>query len=444
MAIRLPRPALAATGVRDETPDWMRAVLAGWSAAAVGALLTFLPIVVIWLASPSATVGVDAVVRIGIGAWALGHGVPVTTAIGTLSVIPLLLTVLLIWGASWPASRLASRLQRGEPTRVDWLGRLRRDVAAQGAVFVLTYGLTGLLGCLLARSDEVSPSMPWAALAFPVVGLLAYLHGLRREFRDDLAQVAPGWRVTSARPADDPGQGLAGEAPGDGPRVPTWVWTGCRVGVRVLALLLAAGALLTVALLVVRGGWIVDLYGELSPGVLGGAVLTGGQLLYLPDLAVWALSWMAGAGFGIGVGSSITISQSTPGLLPLVPILGALPGPGDLPWFTWLFLLVPVGAGALIERLVTTRMGADLFDRALAVTAACLVAAVGSGLFGVLASGSLGSGRLAEVGVPAWLMAGLLGGELALGAALAFGARTFRRPILQRITRTGPGGEASD
>ncbi len=401
----LGRLADPAESVTRSVPGWARSALGGLEAAAVGAILTCLPFVVIWLASPTVDASAGTVLSVGLSAWALGHGVPAQSAIGAISLIPLLLTVLLAWIASWPAARLASRLDRSDNSpRLDWLGSLRRDVAAQGAVFVLAYGVAGLLGCLLARSPDAAPVLPWAALAFPLVGLAAYMRGLHVEFRSDLGDVAPDWRL----------------------RGPAWVWSGIGAGLRTLALLVAAGALLVVAIVVARGGQVVDLYGELSPGLLGGAALGAVQLLYVPTFAIWGLSWMAGAGFGVGVGASVTITQSTPGLLPLVPVFGAVPDPGPLPWWTWLFLLVPIAGGALIERRVTAALGPDPLDRALGCAVACVAAGIGAGILGMLASGSLGSGRLSSVGVPAWLMAALLGGELAIGAALALAVGRLR------------------
>ena len=78
-------------------------------------------------------------------------------------------------------------------------------------------------------------------------------------------------------------------------------------------------------------------------------MLTLGQVVILPNVALWAASWMAGPGFGLGEGAAITWSQSNPGLLPLIPGLGAVPAPGPLPDGLWLSALVPVAAGAVVE-----------------------------------------------------------------------------------------------
>jgi hypothetical protein len=51
----------------------------------------------------------------------------------------------------------------------------------------------------------------------------------------------------------------------------------------------------------------------------------------LPNLAVWALAWLAGPGFQIADGSTITLAGAHPGLMPMIPVLGALPSDGHGP-----------------------------------------------------------------------------------------------------------------
>ena len=52
-----------------------------------------------------------------------------------------------------------------------------------------------------------------AALTFPLVGLIAYVRGLAVEFRSDLGDVAPGWRVHVAFPVEEPGGSERPERP---------------------------------------------------------------------------------------------------------------------------------------------------------------------------------------------------------------------------------------
>ncbi len=87
-----------------------------------------------------------------------------------------------------------------------------------------------------------------------------------------------------------------------------------------------------------------------AAGGLGGIVLALAQVASLPNLALWAVSFMAGPGFRVVEGGTVSWSGSEGGLLPMVPVLAALPQPGDFPWFTALSVLVVVAVGAFVAR----------------------------------------------------------------------------------------------
>jgi hypothetical protein len=59
--------------------------------------------------------------------------------------------------------------------------------------------------------------------------------------------------------------------------------------------------------------------------VLGGAVLSLGQLVYLPTLIVWGASFAAGPGFAVGAGTAVSPAGTTLGVLPGIPSLGLIP-----------------------------------------------------------------------------------------------------------------------
>ena len=115
----------------------------------------------------------------------------------------------------------------------------------------------------------------------------------------------------------------------------------------VLVGLTAVAFLLVLGLLLLRGERILALYGSLDAGVVGTLVLTLAQLAALPNLMVWALGWLSGAGMTVGT-VHVGWSHSTAGDLPLIPVLGALPEPGSLPPGMWAMVFVPVVAGAWV------------------------------------------------------------------------------------------------
>lgn len=409
MAKRSARFTHAVGGVLDNAPGPLRAALAALEAASLSMLLLVLPVFLVWLASPNVTAGGWHAVQLGLAGWCLGQGGAVTVRIGTVSLVPLLCTTVALLLAVWSAGRLAAGLARKAPGRLRRVGDLRRDVAVEGGVFVGVYTLAGLVAALLARTPDFAPSAPRTLIGAVFLGAVAYVLGLRVEFRADLRDVAPGW--APAR------------------RVPAWARAGWSAAWASLVWLLLAGLLLVVLMVVVRFDRIAGLYDSLSPGVIGGLVLTGVQLLYVPNLSVWALSWLVGPGFGVGVDSAVTLTTAQPGLLPLVPVLGALPEPGPLPVLTRVALVLPIAVGAFLERRSSRYAGPELLDRALAAATACVVAAAAAMLLGLASGGALGSGRLAAVGPPAFLFGALLGGELALGAAISLAVRSGRRSL---------------
>lgn len=157
--------------------------------------------------------------------------------------------------------------------------------------------------------------------------------------------------------------------------------------------------------------------------------LVVGQLMFVPDLMVWALSFLAGPGFQVAAGGAVTVSGASPGLLPMIPALGVVPADGHYPAWVSLALLLPVAVGGLIA----WRAGAQWVRlarwRDKARTTGAAVLAVDLIVLGaaLLASGPVGSGRMVHLGPPPWALAGALLAELALGAALAMGTVAVRR-----------------
>ena len=130
------------------------------------------------------------------------------------------------------------------------------------------------------------------------------------------------------------------------------------------------------------------------------------------------MSFLAGPGFRVVDGGAVTWSGSDGGLLPMVPVLAALPQPGAFPWFTALSVLAVVVVGAVVARRALREVARLSRVRTkLAVTAAaCLTAALAIGLLDVVAGGSVGQFRLSSVGAPAGSLVLALFLELFAGA----------------------------
>lgn len=209
-------------------------------------------------------------------------------------------------------------------------------------------------------------------------------------------------------------------------RLPAWVRGGVRAAAVAFGAALAAG-LVTVVVAIVQG-WdeIRTIHDALQPDALSSAILILLQIAYLPNVVIAAVAYLAGPGFAVGTGTHFSVFTTTTEPLPAIPVLGALPAPGDGPG--WVMLLVLVGIGLLVGGLRAWRTG-DRSPVAIAVEIAVGL----PGLFGllalagVLAGGSLGPGRMAEVGVDAPIVAlaatGLIGAGLAAGLYARLGLK---------------------
>lgn len=194
-----------------------------------------------------------------------------------------------------------------------------------------------------------------------------------------------------------------------------------RAGTAAGAIVVAASALLVAALVLAGYAKIVSLYEGLHAGVLGGIALTVGQLAILPNVVLWASSWLVGPGFAIGTGSSVTPFATSLGPVPAIPVLGALPA-GEFSW-GYLGVLIPVLAGFLVALVVRPRLVAVVGRSPVALVVGGLaIGVVGGIVLGLLAwfsSGAAGPGRLVDVGPSPWLVGAFAALELAIPAVVA-------------------------
>ncbi len=177
-----------------------------------------------------------------------------------------------------------------------------------------------------------------------------------------------------------------------------------RIGTSVIVFLLMISSVLLMFALML--GWVevLRLYQALSLSFLGGLMLTLGQLALLPNLIVYGMAWITGAGFSIGAGSFVSPLASQLGPLPALPVFAALPTAGIDRGIV--FAMIPVVAAmiaTLLARKSTEKMRwefASSFSAAAVLASfSALVSAALALALAFLASGSLGPGRFAEVGI---------------------------------------------
>src|SRR5690606_28461412 len=134
--------------------------------------------------------------------------------------------------------------------------------------------------------------------------------------------------------------------------------------------------------------------------LVGTLTLTLAQLAALPNLMLWALGWMTGAGVTVGT-VHVAWVAATPGDLPLVPLLGALPEPGALPPGLWAMALVPLVAGGWIGYRCagsTSRLS-SWWTKAQITLASCAAVSLTVLVLSWLSTGGLTPGLLGTVGV---------------------------------------------
>ena len=348
-------------------------------AAAVGLVTIGVLVTVVWAVSARGADGLLTPVAASGVIWLVAHHAPVDTASGTVTLLPMLLLVLplvLLQRAGRWAARITATTDRHDAVLL-----VTGATAAYAAIAFLVAQGASLGGA------TVSPlrALLWAALV-AAIGLTA--------------GVVDG----------------AGLVTGLVESVPTWLrrsgWTALVAGTGL------AGSVVVVALVAVVARWSTET--SLARAVSSGAGDTVGLVLvtmaYLPNLLVWALSYVVGPGFGIGVGGSVDAWSSGASILPGVPLLGAVPP--DAPAAAPLLLLVPVLCGVAASVLLRRRQQLHLRDEVVALLGGAAVLGLVTVGLCLLSGGSLGSGRLTALGPPALLTGLVTMGFVAAGAVL--------------------------
>src|SRR6187431_440403 len=131
-----------------------------------------------------------------------------------------------------------------------------------------------------------------------------------------------------------------------------------RAAAAAIAGLVGLGALALGVAVLMGAGQIVALYQAGNFDLLGAIVVTLVQFAYLPTFVVWGLSFIAGPGFALGAGTAVSPAGTQLGVVPGVPVLGAVPESTT----TWLLLLalLPIGVGALAGWIARSRFAATV------------------------------------------------------------------------------------
>ena len=395
-------------------PLWLQGVVELIVTALFSAVAVFAAMSAVWATKGFGDMEFSSVAAMSAHLWLLIHGVPLDLAAafgasaGTMTLVPLGLSVLPLLLCYRSGRRLA---------RASYEGEFLIPVLS-GSV---TYALISS-----AMYGWASPHpQPLQALNAALVPLGIVVAGLMwggyREARSLSRMVG----VDTAEQISQMSQYSRWAG--------SYAWAVVRAAVVAFVALVGLGAvLLGIGIL---AGWsqIVATYQELHAGAVGDTAVTLLQLGFLPNLVIYAIAWSTGAGFSFGAGTSVGLTSSDVGTLPMLPILGAVPesmGTAGL-----LGLLVPLTAGA-IAGWWFLREGEDHLDEWVALKVpfrplSALISAVVLGVMtGILTSfgalwlgwisyGSLGIGRFTEVGAEPLTFAAHT--ALTVGAGVTFG-----------------------
>lgn len=380
-------------------------------AVAVGLAATLAPLTLLWVFGFGGGADWGTLWPTAVSVWQLGNLVPLTITLPpeylaatgiaadaasfVVSLAPLAFAVF----TAVFAARSGVRASRADA----WISGVASSTVVFGALAT---------GVALTGANELATVAIWQAILVPtlVFALPAVTAAVVTEWveagvggvarlRDRVESLSHGWAVT-----------------------PALIARGAAV---VVVGLVGLGAAVAAVAVFGRAGQIVALFQAGDADVLGATVLTLAQLAYVPTLAVWGMSFVAGPGFAVGEGTSVSPAGTQVGVVPGVPALGALPE-STTPWLLLLALL-PIGLGALAgwiarSRLVhagTSRASEDPVAARLAITAGiALLSGAAAALLAFAASGSLGPGRLAQFGPDPGPVALAVGLEVLVGAAI--------------------------
>ncbi|MGM9473939.1 cell division protein PerM [Pseudarthrobacter sp. YS3] len=403
-------------------PLWLQGAIETAQAAIISVLLVVTPIVAVWATAGFQHTGFDALAALAGQAWLLIHGVPLQLALvgpgaaggpgsGMLTLVPLGLT-LIPFLLAWRAGR---RLARASYTDQLWQALLGSW---------LVYSAFGAATGFVCRTPDVVINL-WYATVIPLVPFaLGMVIGARRE--------AGSWSRLIGVDAVDWISRTSQHSRWAG----SYLGSAAKAGFLALASALALACALLAVDFFIHWNLVIAVYEALDAGAVGGAALTVAQLGYLPNLAVFALAWVSGSGFAMGVGSQVGPLGTAAGPLPSIPVFAAIPtGPLD---YGFVALVVPVLAGVLAGWWFL-REGENHFDEWLSIkvrfrwfTAAASTVALGlligavSGLLAALlawlARGSAGLGRLTSIG-PDPLWTGIwIAAEVGIGVVIGYAA----------------------
>jgi hypothetical protein len=382
----------AETTRRSVVPDaagrslWFAAVWTGVGAAVVCATVAVVVVSVLWLPVSSATHGrTSSAIHAGLLTFlaSVHGGITVDGVSGHWLPLGMLIAVAVTaWRAGSGLADAATQLGDEDPMRLALAGAAQTLSFALAAVVVVPFAALG-------TSDAPFLGVGIGALGlFALTGGVAYIRS--SALREQVGSVIDERLARAARAA-----------------------------AAAIACYLGFGAILMAGSLAIHHDRVETLSRQVGGGWGGVPILLLG-ILAAPNAAIAAASYLSGAGFAVGSGATVGLTQTAHGSLPAFPLLAAIPSGHGATTTVWVLAAVTmIGPGIALGVLACRVSGA--LARLEVAGLGALVVALAMGVLGWQSGGSIGSGRLATFG-PSPIRLGLFTGvETGAGSLLVVG-----------------------
>jgi hypothetical protein len=364
----------APTDVAHRRPLVLLALLGG-SAAAAGPLVVCLGVGVAgWFLSDAGAHGAPRDgLRAGAYTWLMGHGSGLTVAGVGISAIPLGITVICAWTVWRIAHRVGDSVS-GHGPDADAIADGVRDwtVPAATAVFTAAYVAVAVVTLRVLSADSVPVSgtrvVLWSVLLCLVVGGASIAIGAGR---------AAIWTAF----------------------LPLSVRAAATVCLKVVSTFLLVSAAMLLVALAVDLGAALNVMSQLHTDVGEASLYAGLALVVLPNAVLFAGSYLLGPGFAVGTATIASPTAVVLGPVPAFPLLAALPDDGaPSPWMALLLLVPPVVAAYAAARAHRLYPTTRWEEGAVRGCAGGILAGLVVGALSALAGGSVGPGRMQDLG----------------------------------------------
>lgn len=396
---------------------------------ALGFVSIFLLNITIWLVEQTAGSNFSSVLQTSALIWFNAHAVPIHYAaskIGSVAVpaydfdlIPLGFSILI----GWAIYRAGRRLSSDEFLGASWFGAIL-------SYSVLAIALTGV------ASTKKIFVLDWQAIFIPtaifatILIIGSVVGAPKYETSGALRDRVAGFFSTRFEKLPWSIKPLLSPA--------------LRAGTAVVLALTAVSSIVIAISFAFNWIEVIRLYQSLQLSFLGTLTVSLGQLALLPNAIAFGNTWLFGVGFSIGEGSMVNPMGTELGPMPAIPMLAVVPvGSSSL---GILFVIIPLLAAFLATLLVKSHTAELRFNYASATSAALalglsigFVAAVEMFILADFSGGSIGPGRMAQVGATPWLVALVTFVEVSIASVLAafFSARpeAADRELIQKVRR---------